>query len=109
MSDPSNLSADEIERLEDTYDARVFKLAAIESADQETIPGEVVGRLMSGDAPLAVWREHRGLTREALAHAAGVGADDIDSVEHGGDLGPREMVAVAKALRIDAEDLLPRL
>ena len=35
---------------------------------------------------------------------------EIDLVEmSGGDLGLRKMVALAKALRIDAEDLLPWL
>ena len=109
MSESSNLSAGDIERMENNYDALLFKLAAIEAAGQETTPGAVIDRLMDGEPPLAVWREHRGLTREALAQAADVGVDEIATVERGGELGLRKMVALAKALRIEAEDMLPWL
>jgi hypothetical protein len=110
MSDDTNLTADDIERIENNYDALLFKLAAFESVNHETIPGEVVRRLVEGDAPLLVWREHRALSPEALADAAGVSVADIDLVElRDGDLGLRKMVALAKVLRIDPEDLLPWL
>jgi mRNA interferase RelE/StbE len=110
MSDDTNLTADDIERIEGNYDILLFKLAAYESANQETIPGEVVHRLIGGEAPLLVWREHRALSHEALAEAAGVTVADIDLVERrDGDLGLRKMVALAKVLRIDPEDLLPWL
>ena len=110
MTATTNVSADGIERIENNYDALLFKLAGIEAVGRETVPGAVVDRLMEGSAPLRVWRKHRGSSREALAEAAGVSVAEIDLVEmSGGDLGLRKMVALAKALRIDAEDLLPWL
>lgn len=108
MTDVTNLSADDVERLEGNYDALLFKLAGIEAANQPTIPSGVIDRLMAGEAPLAVWREHRGLSREGLAEAAGVSVTDIAMVEvDGRELGLRRMVALARALDIDTEDLLP--
>jgi len=108
MSDTTNLSADDIERIENNYDALLFKLAAIEAANEETIPGAVIDRLMEGEAPLLVWREHRGVSRGELADTARVSLGEIEDVElRDGDLGLRKMVALARALRIDAEDLLP--
>jgi hypothetical protein len=107
MSNATNVTADDIERLENNHDALLFKLAGIEAATQESVPGAVVDRLMQGEVPLIVWREYRGVSREALAEASGVSVADIDAVEkHGADLGLRKMVALAKALRLDAEDLL---
>ncbi len=107
--DPQRL-AQEIEDIEYLNDVMAARLASIETANDERIPGAVVDRLMEGEAPLLVWREHRGLSREALAEAAGVSVTEIDLVEQGGgDPGLRKMVALAKALRIDAEELLPWL
>jgi hypothetical protein len=35
------------------------------------LPIELVKRLSAGEHPIRVWRAHRGMTREALASAAG--------------------------------------
>jgi hypothetical protein len=30
--------------------------------DQESVPDAIVGRLIDGENPIRVWREHRGLS-----------------------------------------------
>jgi len=63
---------------------------------------------MNGEAPLRVWREHRDLSVEALAERAGVPAGTVAEIEGGRLEGPLPVfVALAGALGIDAEDLLP--
>ncbi len=93
--------------LEDQHDVLAVQLARVESANEELIPGEIIHRLSAGDAPLTVWREHRGLTPEALSEKAGVSLAEVRSIESGTDPSLRTAVALAKALEIDAEDLIP--
>ncbi len=93
--------------LEDQHDVLAVQLARIESANEELIPGEIIHRLSAGDAPLAVWREHRGLTPEALAEKASVSVAEVRAIESGTEPLLRTAAALAKALDIDAEDLIP--
>jgi DNA-binding XRE family transcriptional regulator len=51
--------------------------------DLETIPALVVDRLLEGEPPLRVWREHRQLTAARLAEAAGVTPAHISKLESG--------------------------
>lgn len=82
-------------------------LARVQPANQELLPWALVKRLSAGAPPLLVWREHRGLDHAALAAASGVDAGAIAAIERGGDPGLRDAVALARALGIDADDLLP--
>lgn len=49
-------------------------LAAYREAESEDdgfrIPHDLLSRELAGEAPVRLWREHRGLTQEALAEAA---------------------------------------
>jgi hypothetical protein len=42
------------------------------AGEEELIPSEMVMRMVAGDSPVRVWREHRGLTMAALAERAGI-------------------------------------
>jgi len=67
-----------------------------------------VQRCSAGEPPLRVWREHRKLTVDGLAARAGVPAETVGEIENGRVEGPLGVfVALARALEIDAEDLLP--
>ncbi|PZX36172.1 mRNA interferase RelE/StbE [Roseinatronobacter thiooxidans] len=46
-------------------------LARIKAGTEELIPSTVVDRLLEGDAPLTVWREHRGLSQAEFGTAVG--------------------------------------
>ena len=98
---------DRLEDLEDVAEARALS-ARITSGEDETFPGAFVERLFSGEHPLTVWREFRGMTRGSLAAACGVSAPAISQIESG----KREPSAsllkrMALTLHCSMDDLMP--
>lgn len=95
---------------EDLEDIRDFDeaLRELEEGRDELIPEEVAQRLLSGEEhPLRIWREHRGMTQEALAERAGVGKSYLSQIEAGKKAGSaRVLRALAAALRVDVDDLI---
>ncbi len=74
--------------------------------DEELVPAAIVNRLIAGENPVRVWREHRGLTSKALAEAAGVTPAYLSQIEGGQRDGSFEtMRKLAAALRIALDDL----
>lgn len=70
------------------------------------LPHDVVKRLVSGEPPLKVFREHRAMTQEALAQAASVSTGYISQIERGTRQPSRKaLTAFAAALGLDPEDL----
>jgi DNA-binding XRE family transcriptional regulator len=99
-----------LERLEDLQDAldadRI--LARVARGEDELVPAEVVERLLQGEPPLRVWREHRGWTQQQLASAAGVTQSMVTMIETGRRKGQADTLKrLAAALRIDLDDLVP--
>ena len=81
--------------------------AALARGEEELIPAAVLDRLLAGEPPLRVWREHRGLTRTALAAASGVHRVVIANIEAGrrpGSLAAH--LELAKALGLLVDDLV---
>lgn len=95
------------EDVRDAADARAA-MAELEAGADEAVPSEVAARLIAGeDHPLKVWREHRGLTQEALGNAASVGKSYVSQIEAGSKAGSTKVLkALAVALRVDVDDLL---
>ena len=98
---------EEAEMLADirAYDAARARIAA---GDNEFFPSELLDRLLSGEHPLKVWREYRGLTLAQLGNACGVSAAVLSQIE----TGKREpsvslLKKLAEALRVDMDDLVP--
>ncbi len=83
------LPIDEYRRLldlaEDAIDADALRRAAkrYASGKLETIPAESVDRLLAGESPIRVWREHRGLSAAGLAERVGVTPAHISKLETG--------------------------
>ncbi len=100
-----------VARAEKAEDIRAFDRAMVEleRGEDEVVPEAVAQRLLAGDEhPMRVWREHRGLTQEALATAAGVGKSYISQLEAGSKSGSVDaMRRIAAILEVDIEDLLP--
>ena len=46
--------------------------ARLAAGEEELVPAAVVDRLLAGESPVRVWREHRGITQSGLARASGV-------------------------------------
>jgi DNA-binding XRE family transcriptional regulator len=98
----------ELEEMEDQRDAVTFMLARMEQANDETRPWSVVERLHAGEHPVAVFRDLRGMTRDELAEAAGVEPVVIEMIEtFKQDGGIRLLLAIARALKVDLDDLVP--
>lgn len=99
-----------MERLEQADEVRAYDQAKAElvAGEDETIPAALVDRLGAGESPLRVWRDHRGLSQQALADLAGVSKSYVCQLEAGtrsGAIGT--LRALAGALRVDVDDLSP--
>jgi DNA-binding XRE family transcriptional regulator len=70
------------------------------------LPIELVKRLSAGEHPVRVWRAHRGMTREALAAAAGVAPSYLSEIETRRKPGSFNAIAkLAAALRVPLDDI----
>lgn len=98
-----------IEAMEDTSDRDALRRfrAALESGDEEELPADLVERLLAGESPVRVWREHRKLSAQGLADATGLAASYISQIETGKRDGTLETMAkIARALGVLVDDLL---
>jgi len=102
-----NSLALELEEMENQRDLVTIMLARMEDANQEYIPFEMVERMLDGESPVKVWREHRKLTVRALAEKAGVSPSLISEIETGKKEGSiATLKALARALQVDLDDLV---
>ena len=82
-------------------------LERIKAGKEELIPAAVVDRLLDGEAPLTVWRAHRGLSQSELARQSGVNRIQIIDIESGRKTGSvTTLKKLATALRVDLDDLV---
>lgn len=73
----------------------------------ETVPLEIVDRLLAGASPLRVWREHRGMTAAQLAVAADVTPAHVSKLESGkGEPSIALLKKLAKVLAVRIEELV---
>ena len=76
-------------------------------ARADNLSDERVGRLLDGEHPVKIWREHRGLPSLALAEAAGVSCSYLAEIEGGTKPGSVSAYkSLAKALGVSVDDLL---
>ena len=86
------------------YDTAKRRLKA---GEDELVPAEIANRLLDGEHPLRVWRNHRGLTLAELAEAAGISSPYLSQIENGNREGTiSTMRALADALGVDLDDLI---
>ena len=79
----------------------------IDRLDMDPVPPEVLERLLDGDHPVKVFREHRGLTQRELAELAGINATYLSQIEtrnRGGST--RVYRRLATALDVHLDDLV---
>ena len=82
--------------------------ARIDAGTEEFVPELVADRLIDGEPPLRVWREHRGFSQAALARAADTSRVQIVDIEAGRRTGSvRTLRRLADALRIALDDIVP--
>jgi DNA-binding XRE family transcriptional regulator len=77
------------------------------AAGGDTLPAAAVDRLIAGEAPLRVLREHRGLTQKGLAEACGVTKAYVAQLESGArSPSTRLLQRLAAALAVGVADLV---
>ena len=114
MSETVTITRAEYDRLctaeEDFADLRAALAVSsrIEAGTEELVPAAVADRLIDGETPLKVWREHRALSQAALSRASGVNRVQIADIEADRASGSaRTLRALADALGVTVDDLLP--
>jgi DNA-binding Xre family transcriptional regulator len=99
-----------VRQAEDAADAAQIRAteARVAAGEDEYVPVTLTKRLMAGEIPVRVWREHRGLSARALASRAGISTAYLSQIETGKKPGSFDAMAkVARALGVSMEDLEP--
>lgn len=82
-------------------------LADVAKTGSHALPLDAVKRILTGESPVRVWRENRGMSRKDLAEKAGVKPNYISMIEGGDRTGsPAILKRVATALGVDMEELV---
>lgn len=97
-----------VEEAEMLQDVRAYDEAKKAIAEgEELIPGEVTYAILDGGNPVRVWREHRGLTQQQLAEAAGISVPYLSQIESGKRRGSAKVLAaIAKELGLSLDDIV---
>jgi DNA-binding XRE family transcriptional regulator len=97
-----------IERLEDLEDAAQLREFEAREDKADGLPAALVRRMLAGEHPVRIWREHRGLSMQDLAGKAEVAQSYISEIETGKKPGSlAAMNAIATALGVTVDDLIP--
>ena len=94
---------------EDSVDIRAALAvqARIDAGTEEFVPEEVANRLIDGEPPLRVWREHRGFSQASLARAANTSRVQIVEIEAARRTGSvHTLRRLADALGVGVDDLI---
>jgi len=71
---------------------------------EQLVPARIVRRELEGESPIKLWREHRGLTQQALADMCGISKPYLSQLESGKRQGTIEtLTVVARALDVSLE------
>jgi len=97
-------------RMLDSLDDKADVLAVAEfheryaAGREQLVPAQIVRRELEGESPIKLWREHRGLTQQALADMCGISKPYLSQLESGKRQGTIEtLTVVARALDVSLE------
>ncbi|MDY0269734.1 helix-turn-helix domain-containing protein [Trichloromonas sp.] len=94
--------------MEDKADARVVAefYDSYAAGLEPLVPAEILRRELEGESPMKLWREHRGLTQQALADQSGISKPYLSQIESGKRQGTVEtLAAIARVLDVPLEFL----
>lgn len=92
-------------RAEDAEDRRA--ILAAEAGHGTFLPAELVDRMIVGESPVRVFRDHRGMTVTALAERAGISKGYLSMVENGRKDGSLSLFRnLAEILEVEIDDLV---
>ncbi|MBL6935047.1 MAG: helix-turn-helix transcriptional regulator [Alphaproteobacteria bacterium] len=98
---------DDAEYDEDAEDLAAHRAALTGHPPEDFLSGDEVLRMVRGESPLVVWREHRNMTATALAKAAGVSPGYFSEIENGKKPGSaKAWKSLAKALNLTVDDIM---
>jgi DNA-binding XRE family transcriptional regulator len=92
-----------LEAVEDKADAAIIAEfhEAYHAGREFLVPAEIVHRELEGQSSVKLWREHRGMTQQALADKAGISKSYLSQIESGKRHGTVETLsAIAHALEV---------
>ena len=93
--------------LERGTEATTGAAVSLAAGEDEMVPAAIALRLLGDEHPVRVWREYRGLSVKDLAEAALISPSYLSQIETGRREGTLETMArIARALRIDLDDLV---
>ncbi len=96
-----------VEAAEELDDIALFD-RAMANPTPDFVPAEMVDRLLAGENPVRIWRQHRGMTQAALASAARIAKPYLSQLESGKRAASQVVLRrLARALRVDIDDLVP--
>ncbi|ATQ42169.1 helix-turn-helix domain-containing protein [Caulobacter mirabilis] len=98
-----------VEAAEDAADLRAVHAfdAAMARGEEELLPAALVDRLLNGESPIKVWREHRNLTQAELADRAGISKAYLSQIEGGTRQGGVDILrTLAETLDVLIDDLV---
>ena len=97
-------------RMLDSLDDKADVLAVAEfheryaAGREQLVPARIVRRELESESPIKLWREHRGLTQQALADMCGISKPYLSQLESGKRQGTIEtLTVVARALGVSLE------
>jgi DNA-binding XRE family transcriptional regulator len=97
---PADIWARVREMVEDIEDAAAYD-EAVANDDGFRVPHAIVVAIHEGRHPVRAWREHRQLTQEALAAAAGLSTPYLSQIEGGKRVGSMKTLRrIAAALGV---------
>jgi DNA-binding XRE family transcriptional regulator len=104
-----------LEALENAEDVAALEEAAAReqtlgeaTAHANYLSAELVSRLLEGEHPVRIWREHRGLSQEDLGGKAGISRSYLAEIEGQRKSGSLDAYRkLANALGLTVDDLLP--
>ena len=93
--------------IEELEDIRALD-SVMSRPERRMIPFEVTSAILDGASPIRAWRDHRGLSLQALADTAAVDVSRLTELESGARRGTRaELRRLARALGTEVDDLSP--
>ena len=97
-----------IERIEDLEDAVALRAARERGITRDALPADKMKRMIAGEHPVRIWREHRSLTAQALAARAKIPQSYISEIETKKKPGSvAALKKIAAALELDLDDVVP--
>jgi len=96
-----------IERMEELEDRLDLLNAQDKGESKDAWSSDLVERMIAGEHPLRLWREHRGINKRTLSKKSGVSESYLSEIETGKKPGSVSALSkCAKALNIDISDLV---